>query len=223
MKNANISKINTLGKVSRILLIIMRVALIIGIVGCLIATFAFMAVPKTDVITADGTVSAQIVVDCEQLPSMFSDDILDLDENDIDFDFAGTGVQWVVEKNKVGNDFIYDIQGNLDVDKSSAVIGGIVGITAIGAVMCAVMLIAVIFGGKFAKALEVCSSPFEANVLEAMKKFAFSLIPVGVLEIILNGDEIVSLTTAFIVIVVIMFAFIFKYGAELQKESDETV
>lgn len=223
MKNANIKKINTLGKVSRILLIIMRVVCILGIVGCLIVSVAFLAVPKTDVITADGTVSAQIVVDCEQIPSIFSDDILDLDENDIDFDFMGTGVKWLVEKNKVGDDFIYDIQGTLDVDKSNAVIWGIVGAMAVGAVMCALMLIAVIFGGKFAKALEVCNSPFEANVLEAMKKFAFSLIPIGVLEILLNGDEIVSLTTAFIVIVVIMFAFIFKYGAELQKESDETV
>lgn len=220
MKNANISKINTLGKVSRILLIIMRVALIIGIVGCLIITFAFMAVPKTDVITADGTVSAQIVVDCEQLPSIFSGDILDLDENDIDFDFAGAGVKWVVDKNQVGNDFIYDIQGSLDVDESNAVIGGIVGTAAIGAVMCAVVLIAVIFGGKFAKTLEVCSSPFEADVIESMKKFAFSLIPIGVIAIIADG---ISLVTVFIVIVVIMFAFIFKYGAELQKESDETV
>lgn len=223
MKNSNIKKINTLGKVSRILLIIMRVVLIIGIVGCLIATFAFMAVPKTDVITADGTVSAQITVDCEQIPSIFSDDILDLDENDIDFDFAGMGVKWLVEKNKVGNDYIYNINGTLDADNSKGIIWGIVGVTSMAAVMCTAVLVAVIFGGKFAKALEVCNSPFEENVLKTMKKFAFSLIPVGVIEILINGGEIISLTTAFIVIVIIMFAFIFNYGAELQKESDETV
>lgn len=220
MKNANIKKINTLGKVSRILLIIMRVALIIGIVGCLITSVAFMAVPKTDVITADGTVSAQIKVDCKQIPSIFIDDILDLDENDIDVDFMGTGIKWLVEKNKVGNDYIYDINGTLDVDQSNAVVWSIAGTMGIAAVMCAVTLIAVIFGGKLAKALEVCSSPFETNVIEAMKKFAFSLIPIGVIAIIANG---ISLVTVFIVIVVIMFAFIFKYGAELQKESDETV
>lgn len=220
MKNANIKKINTLGKVSRILLIIMRVALIIGIVGCLITSVAFMAVPKTDVITADGTVSAQIKVDCEQIPSIFSDDILDLDENNIDVDFMGTGIKWLVEKNKVGNDYIYDINGTLDVDQSNAVVWSIAGTTGIAAVMCAVMLIAVIFGGKLAKALEVCSSPFETNVIEAMKKFTFSLIPIGVIAIIADG---ISLVTVFIVIVAIMFAFIFKYGAELQKESDETV
>lgn len=220
MKNSNISKINTLGKVSRIILIIMRVVLIIGLVGCLITTFAFMAVPKSDVITADGTVSAQITVDCEQIPPIFSDDILDLDEKDLDVDFMGTGINWLVEKNKVGNDYIYNINGTLDIDQSNAVVWSIAGAAGMGALMCAVVLVAVIFGGKLAKALEVCSSPFEANVLEAMKKFAFSLIPIGVVAVIADG---ISLITAFIVIVVIMFAFIFNYGAELQKESDETV
>lgn len=224
MKNENIKKINTLGKVTRIILIIIRVVLIIGIVGYLIATVAFMAIPKTDVITADGTVSAQVTVDCEQIPPIFSDDMIDLEGNDIDFDFAGTDIKWFVEKNMVGNEIIYDINGTLDVDNSSVVVWGMVGAMAIGVVFCVVMLIVVIFGGKFAKALEVCNSPFEANVLEAMKKFAFSLIPIGAIVILLNGImNIMSLTTAFIIIVVIMFAFIFKYGAELQKESDETV
>lgn len=224
MKNENIRKINTLGKVSRILLIIMRVALIIGIVGCLIATFAFMSIPKTDVITADGTVSAQITVDCVQLPPIFGgdiiDDVLDIDKDDIDFALWGTDVEWLVEENKVDNNLIYDIQGKFDVDNSSTVVWKTVRIMAIGAVTCVVMLIAVIFGGKLAKALEICTSPFEENVLKSMKNFAFSLIPVAVFEIFWNG---VSLVIAVIVIAVIMFAFIFNYGAELQKESDETV
>lgn len=223
MKNANIKKINTLGKVSRILLIFMRIALIIGIVGCLIVLIAFLALPKSDVITADGNVSAQIKVDCEQIPPFFSDDIIDIDENDIDFDFAGTGIKWLVEEKMVDNDLIYDIQGKFDVDNSSVIIWGTAGTMAVTAVMCAIMLVVVIFGGKLAKALEVCNSPFEEDVLKSMKKFAFSLIPVGVFEIIWNGVSGVSLTEAFIVIVIIMFVFIFNYGAELQKESDETV
>lgn len=223
MKNENIRKINTLGKVSRILLIIMRVVFIIGIVACLIVSVAFLAVPKTDVITADGTVSAQIKVDCEQLPPFFSDD-LGINENDIDFDAFGTGIKWLVEENEIDGDLIYDINGELDIDNSRSVILGVSGTMAVSAVLCAVMLVVVIFGGKLAKALEVCNSPFEENVLKAMKNFAFSFIPVAVLEILLNGImSLISLTTAFIVIVVIMFALIFNYGAELQKESDETL
>lgn len=68
MNNENIRKINMLGKVCRILLIFARIALIVGIVGCIIVTAAFLMVPKSDVVTADGTVSAQIRVDTRQIP-----------------------------------------------------------------------------------------------------------------------------------------------------------
>lgn len=230
MKNANIKKINTLGKVSRIILIIVRVCLIIEIVACLIATIAFCTLPKSDVVTANGTVSAQIKVDCDQLPSIFSDELIDLDENDIDFDAFGTGVKWLVEKNKVNGDLIYDIEGKLDIDNSSSVILGAVGTFAIGAVLGAVMLVIVIFGGKFAKSLEICNSPFEENVRKSMKRFAFSLIPLAISELSFSIGNFEfgwhgagSFTTVFVIIVILMLTFIFDYGAELQQESDETL
>ncbi len=224
MKNENIKKINTLGKISRIILIIMRIVLIIGIVVCLLSAIAFCFMPKSDVITADGTVSAQIKIDCEQIPSIiFSDDIIDLDENNIDFNFLGTGFKWFVEKNKVNDILTYDIEDKLNIDNSYSVILGLESACAFSAALCAVMLIVVIFGGKLAKALEICESPFEENVLKAMKRFAFSFIPVVILEILWNGHSVSSTTTVFIVMVILLFSSIFDYGAQLQQESDETL
>ena len=224
MKNENIKKINILGKVSRIILIIFRICLIIGIVACLITAIAFFTLPKSDVVTANGTVSAQIKIDCNQIPSIiFSDDFIDLDENDIDFDVFGTGIKWLVEKNKVDNNWIYDIEGKLDIDNSHFIIMKVIGTMALGAILSIVMLIVVIFGGKLAKALETCNSPFEENVLKAMKRFAFSFIPIAALEVIWNGKSTSSITTVFIVIVILMLTFIFNYGAQLQQESDETI
>lgn len=224
MKNENIKKINTLGKVSRIILIIMRVALIIGIVVCLLSAIAFCLMPKSDVITADGTVSAQIKIDCEKIPSIiFSDDIIDLDENNIDFGAFGTNFKWIVEKNKVNDSLIYDINGEIDIDNSYSIIIGTAGTCTFSAVLCAVMLIVVIFGEKLAKSLEICESPFEENVLKAIKRFAFSFIPVAILEISWNGHSVSSITTVFIVIVILLFSFVFNYGAQLQQESDETL
>ncbi len=221
MKNENIKKINTLGKVCRILLIFARVAFIIGIVCCIIGAIAFLTIPKSDVITADGTISAQIHVDSSRIPSIFSDDLIDLDESNIDFDAWGTGVKWIVESKKTDNEVIYDIDGALNIDNSRSIIFGTAGTLAAGAVMCALMLIVVIFGGKLAKALEICNSPFESNVLKAMKHFAFSLIPVGIVQTLWNGS--IGLTTIFVIIVIIIFSFIFSYGAQLQQESDETL
>lgn len=224
MNNENIRKINMLGKVCRILLIFARIALIVGIVGCIIVTAAFLMVPKSDVVTADGTVSAQIRVDTRQIPSIFSDDLIDIIENDIDFDAFGTSVKWNVEANKKDDEVVYDINGALDIDNSSSIVYGAVGTFAVGAIMCTLMFIIVIFGGKLAKAFETCSSPFEANVLKAMKRFAFSFIPIGVLQLVWNGLANTStILSVFIILTVIIFSFIFSYGAQLQQESDETL
>lgn len=225
MKNENIKKINTLGKVCRILLVFARVACIIGIVCCIIVACAFLALPD-DIVTADGAVTGQIRVDSSRIPSIFSDDLVDLEERDMDFGVFGTGIKWNVikwnvEESQNDKEVVYDINGELNTDNHSALIASTVGTCLAGAVMCAFMLVIVIFGGKFAKSLEICNSPFEENVLKSMKRFAFSLIPIGIFQFCWHGS--ISLTTLFIVIVIIILSFIFSYGAQLQQESDETL
>ena len=64
MKNANIEKVNKLGKVSRIILNIMRVLCIVGVVCCLVGTvFAGFGMKSDTVFQVTGNASAQIVVD----------------------------------------------------------------------------------------------------------------------------------------------------------------
>jgi hypothetical protein len=89
------------------------------------------------------------------------------------------------------------------------------------AVFCTLVLIALIFGQKLAKALSVCDSPFEEKVIKAMMNFGKSLIPMAVFFVLLYGLSGVG--TALAVLVVILFIQIFKYGAKLQQESDETL
>ena len=66
-----------------------------------------------------------------------------------------------------------------------------------------------------------CDSPFEAKVLKAMKAFAYSLIPWAILKA--GSGSASSLSAIIFVLVAITFAHIFNYGAQLQKESDETI
>ncbi|MDE7122143.1 MAG: hypothetical protein K2O42_08300, partial [Oscillospiraceae bacterium] len=64
MKNANIEKVNKLGKVSRIILVIMRVLCIVGLVCCLVGTaLAGFGIKSDTVFQVTGNASAQIVVD----------------------------------------------------------------------------------------------------------------------------------------------------------------
>lgn len=232
MKNANITKINKLGKVSRIILTIMRVACIIGVVTCLVGSVivgvAFNA--DNNVFNVTGTANAQITVD-EHTRLMINDEkisiggikvfsIKDLEESDIHADALGAKIDVDVDKTDGNGVSVYDIKADVTADSIASIKTTIIMTLIAGSAISAVMLVAVIFGGKLAKAIEVCESPFEENIINAMKKFGFSLIPMAVLYIIDGG---IGLTSVVLIIAIIIFSYVFKYGAELQKESDETV
>ena len=84
------------------------------------------------------------------------------------------------------------------------------------------------------KALKECESPFTGNVVDRMSTFSKWLIPVAVLHILnssawnsLGGDSSFGLTVNLGVVllaaVVFILVSVFRYGADLQKESDETL
>lgn len=230
MENKNIKKINTLGKVSRIMLIIMKVACIIGIVACLVSSVIVLTLPKDDIMVATGTASAEIIIDDSskfiiendlfRIGGMKVSTIGDLEECDEDIDIFDTNIKLKIDETESDGKKIYNIDAELDSEDSKSIILAIFLICIADAVISAVMLVIVIFAGKFAKALEICKSPFEDNVIKSMKNFAFSLIPLAVVYLIAGG---INMTAVVLVIAVIIFSYIFKYGAELQKESDETI
>lgn len=231
MKNENIRKINKLGKVSRILLMIMRVACIIGIVACIVSSVIVpLTLPKDNAFTASGTASAQITVD-DSVKFFVKSDIVniggikfskmnELQKYEDKWGLFGTDVNVKIDETESSGKVVYDITADLDAKSPASMVMAICLVCAAGAVLCAVMLIVVIFAGKLAKALEVCNSPFEDNVIKSMRNFAFSLIPLAVVYLHEGG---IDMTAVVVIIAVIIFSYIFRYGAELQKESDETV
>lgn len=230
MKNENIKKINTLGKVSRIILVIMRIASIIGIVACLVSSVVMLALPKDDSFTATGTASAQITVDDSTKFFIKSDivniggikigSINELEECDKAINIFGTDINLKIDETESNGKKIYDITADLDAQNAKSLIMTICLTCIVAAVFCTIILIAVIFAGKLAKSLETCNSPFEDNVIKSMRNFAFSLIPLAIIYLSEGG---INATAIVLIIAVIIFSYIFKYGAELQKESDETL
>ncbi|MCR4594481.1 MAG: DUF2975 domain-containing protein, partial [Clostridiales bacterium] len=84
------------------------------------------------------------------------------------------------------------------------------------------------------KALKGCQTPFSADVIKRMTQFAYSLIPVVVFKTISDGlwsglgsSSELSLSTdlgiVMLAAVVFLLIAVFKYGAQLQQESDETL
>ena len=88
---------------------------------------------------------------------------------------------------------------------------------------------------KLMKSLEICETPFCDDVIRRMKNFGYSLIPFAVLRTVsesawnslLSKDFDISLgvdlTVVMVILVVFLLVMIFTYGAELQKQSDETL
>lgn len=85
------------------------------------------------------------------------------------------------------------------------------------------------------KSIEKCETPFCDPVIRNMRRFGFSLIPFAVFSgtsentwqsLFTVGVEThsgINLTVVFGILIVFMLVMIFSYGAELQKQSDETL
>lgn len=221
MENKNIKRINTIGKVSKIILIIAEVIIIIGMIGLVIGGIAATQIPE-GFLTVNGNAAAEVVIDTEKAP------FIDI-ESELD------GLESLSEINELFNGFSFDVASKEASD-------GIVAIDAtaeaenfdlhehtwmlslgafVGALVLVFELVIAIFGCKLANAFSKCNSPFEENVIKRMKRFGYSLIPWAVMECI--ASESVSLTAVLFAAVVILFIQIFSYGAKLQQENDDTV
>ncbi len=103
------------------------------------------------------------------------------------------------------------------------------------AVLLGITQVTLYFIGFLCKAFRDCESPFEENVIKKMQHLAYALIPWTVasslVEIVINniirGNKGIALSVDFgvilVVLLVFLLAYIFKYGAILQQESDETL
>ena len=216
-----VKRINNLGKVSKIILIIMRIACIVGIVLTIVGGIVVLATFPTGstAITSNGVASYEMTADTNRLPSSIS---FFEDEDITNESFKLFGTKFTLKDNIADNDGIrtYTMNAEFDSPNSTLFKYGIAGVCFAATLYAAFTLIVVIFAGKLAKALEKCQSPFEESVTKAMKHFAFSLIPVG-FTFVTNGS--INLTMVLIILAVIIFSYIFSYGAKLQQESDETL
>lgn len=219
MKNENVAKINKLGKISRIFINVLRVFVIIGLVIVPIAGAIVMTIPN-DSLKATGSGYAQIIVEDNKV----LEEIVDLrfEETDLDAKFWGMSVKCLVNEEKdADNNRVVNFEGEVK-ELSVKHIKLMAIFTAIATELFLVcVLIALSYAKKLAIALENCNSPFEEEVLRRMKGFGIALAVWAGIVLLLGG--ISGIAAVFVVLIVLMFISIFKYGAQLQQESDETL
>ena len=231
MKQEITSKINKMGKVGYVLSMICRIVAIMGIVMSLLAVVVILAFPK-GALTLGVQQNVDVKVDMEALGETLTKEQVEKLEQEvtsenIDFTISGEepermsvdATETEITCSAVGKPQTLDIRNFFAV--------------CIMAMLEVIMvLITSIFAGRLCKAFRDCESPFEENVVKKMTQLAYSLIPwifisssnANVGDLLSGKVQLtVDVGMIFAVIVVLILAHVFKYGAMLQQESDETL
>ncbi len=226
MKNETITRINKMGKACRIITSIANVLLIIGIV-CMTLIVGFIASYPAEDVKISGDIKGNVSMDLAGLP-FFKDNAswtikngnqkIEIDEDDRVI-FDGFLTLNLDDVHVDGTNATFGISSDLSSLSIQNFKDNLIGETVSIDLTIIVALIVCIFTKRLAKAIENCETPFSEEVIKRMKAFGWSLIPFAVI----GGFNGSLVTTALLVLAVIIIINVFAYGAELQRESDETL
>lgn len=235
MKEKSIEKINKMGKVGVVITTIMKVFIIIGIIGVIIGGVACAVLPN-DLLTMDFGGDATVTID---LASVEKNSSVNIDEGDLRKKLIDSGELSLDGKTYATGDVILEgkkLIVSADAENPRSVtLKDLTGVCVSGLIALAAFLVTLIFAQKLCKAFRDCNSPFDENVIKKMQNLAYAMIPwvvvnsvaatvanyslgrVDSINIDLNGSTIIT------VLVVFALVYVFKYGAMLQQEADETL
>lgn len=233
MKEQAIKKINKLGKISGVLALIGKILVGTGLAVMLIATIACFAIPKEAVLFGVGG-TASIDVNLDTLNSPLTEDDVKEMENEMEKvkeEGMETG-EYNLTDVSISNERLYMNAMTKEKQVSVRDLGWML-LAFTGALV--LTMVTLCFISSLCKAFRNCESPFEANVIRKMSNFAWSLIPWAFVSTITESlrdsfmtnrpSVALSIDLGMILVVLVIFALvqIFKYGAVLQQESDETL
>ncbi|MCR4947055.1 MAG: DUF2975 domain-containing protein [Lachnospiraceae bacterium] len=231
-KEQAVKSINSIGKAGYIIAKICKIGLIIGMIGSLIAAIVLFVIPNDLFrvsLTGNGVAEFNFeAADKSVIP-------VDIDESTIkEFDLELNQDDYVSTEMTVSED------GKM---MTIALSGGekyaspdrVAVILLIAAVYMIICIVVMSFVEKLCKALKTSESPFAENVITSMERFSWSLIPWAVLTSMfenyvdqafsrnINLEMGISLSSVLVVVLIFGLVRVFKYGAVLQQESDETL
>ena len=242
MKEQAIQKINKIGEISGKVTAFCKIMMGIGIATLLVGAILCFCVPKGGLVY--GTEDRQNVeVNMTKLhPDVTQEDIdrvvselkegnsVELENGLIDVEIGGeTYYPDTVERTE--NGFKITAVAQKHEVEFRNVSWGLLAL----AVILGLTQVTLYFVGFLCKAFKECESPFEENVIKKMQNLAYALIPwafatsfkdIATESLLKGGADFgwsLDLGVVLMVLVVFLLVYIFKYGAILQQESDETL
>ena len=226
MENSIKKKINAFGRVGKIITTIIIVFLLVA-EGFMLVGAVITAVLPNDCISVDVAGTAEIHVDTDYFDINEGQIYLNVGDNKI----ALGGI--TDEQLKIYNNSPVVMQfdaktADLHFDMKTGLY-----LLILSMAECAAIVVILFFLRALMKQFMICDTPFSDGVIKKMRAFAISLIPTVAVAFVTDalGSEVLSffsnahvdlLTVGFVVVIFILTA-IFKYGAQLQKQYDETV
>ena len=223
------TKVNRIGKAGRIVSIVLIVLLGIGALALVLGGIACAILPK-DMVEVSLRPVVDVKVDRELMGTEWAnlDKLLDEAQKQVGEEFEGVAL----EKTDGGLLVHVDPKNEEDVsfslrDAMRAIWAGLVGIAS--AIVTLVIFL------QLCKAFEACRTPFDEPVIQRMNTFAWTLIVCAAVSCfarasvaaILSGWQRISfnlnLTSVFTALIVFFLCMVFRYGAQLQREADETL
>ena len=238
MKTEAISKINKVGKIGQVICNICKVFLGIGIAATLAASIVLAVMPK-DFIQMDVVGSTRIDVNMEAIGRELTAEQEREITNGADQGLSGVVFQegsfgYEISDVSASDNHIY-VENEASTLQAYS-IHDMVYVTISAFFYAIAAMVSLVFAGRLCKAFAVCGSPFDMDVIGKMRAFAFSIIPWVVLDNLVgnvsravfagkNSTYHVSVDLTMLALVLVLFAltYIFRYGAMLQQESDETL
>ena len=229
-------RINGIAKAGRIISTIIAVFMIIGAVVTAIGIGITSTVPK-DSLSVEITGTADVTAKGKVLESI-AGAVLDSSEGGDgkifigDTNFAVADVEDTVPENVSVSKTDKGISLSVEKQKLDITVGKILQALVLTLVNAICIIIVLFMIRALMKSIENCETPFCDEVIKKMKNFGFSLIPLAVFGGTLDGawnsmlsdvSVRIDFKVVFCILVVFMLVMIFSYGAQLQKESDETL
>lgn len=239
MKDTAIGKIKNFGKIGNIIANIAKVLLIIGMVGLIVGGIVLVAVPK-DLVNLQVDSKATITIDSEKLGQQAMDEFNNTDideinrqlEEEMEADMKVNNTPYVVASvNKDGNKLVVDTE----VTAMKFELKNLLWVLGAAFVSLVAAMVVTVFAGRLCKAFRDCETPFEESIINKMKQLGYAMMPMAVLPSITDSfvnsimagnfdvSVTIELTVVLAIVIVFVLAYVFKYGAMLQKESDETL
>lgn len=230
MKEQAIKKINKIGKISSVFALIAKILVGMALVVTLLAVILCFVIPED---LLEVTINADMTMEMD-----FSALGVTMTEEELIVAQAELEQELLTDQDDSFTDVTMTTDGVTmkgGLEQYSFTMRDMAWLIVLGFVALAMTFVTLIFIGGLCKAFRDCQSPFEDNVIKKMQHLAYSLIPWAIIstvtntisETLANNKLSIMFSVDFgvilIALVVLVIVYIFKYGAVLQQESDETL